>query len=195
MPPTACCGFCGKGPFPTHAGLSKHIQRAPACREASKEELCQYIANVWQEYNPHTSVERSHTRDTPPSFLDDEYPDHINLDADINTAGDIESTGEPPTVEEVPDDRTQPHNSIPSQTIPGNTCFVETYPAEAKAGAAWGTGTPKFEAIRKEQAEIGKYWGPFEDEDEWRLAEWLIKNVGQTQTDKFLKLPIVSRFL
>ncbi len=38
----------------------------------------------------------------------------------------------------------------------------------------------------------GTEWGPFADEDEWQLAEWLLKNVGQMQADAFLKLPIVS---
>jgi hypothetical protein len=28
--------------------------------------------------------------------------------------------------------------------------------------------------------------------EEWELAEWLIKSLGQTQMDEFLKLPIVS---
>ncbi|KAG1872229.1 hypothetical protein F4604DRAFT_1881036 [Suillus subluteus] len=35
-------------------------------------------------------------------------------------------------------------------------------------------------------------WGPFKDEEEWQLAKWLIQNVGQNQTDKFLKLPIIT---
>ncbi|KAH9974860.1 hypothetical protein BJV74DRAFT_879658 [Russula compacta] len=34
--------------------------------------------------------------------------------------------------------------------------------------------------------------GPFEDEEEWELARWLIKEVSQTATDKFLKLPITK---
>jgi hypothetical protein len=51
-------------------------------------------------------------------------------------------------------------------------------------------------------------WAPFCDEyvpfhvdglcltlaarEEWGLAEWLVKSLGQTRTDEFLKLPIVS---
>ncbi|KAG0700884.1 hypothetical protein DFH29DRAFT_806960, partial [Suillus ampliporus] len=31
--------------------------------------------------------------------------------------------------------------------------------------------------------------------EEWGLAEWLIKSLGQTRTDDFLKLPIVSFML
>lgn len=38
-------------------------------------------------------------------------------------------------------------------------------------------------------------WSPFSDEDEWELAQFLIKEVSQTAADKFLKLRIVSRGL
>ncbi|KAJ7693514.1 hypothetical protein B0H14DRAFT_3100718 [Mycena olivaceomarginata] len=34
--------------------------------------------------------------------------------------------------------------------------------------------------------------GPFRDNDEWELAKWLIKHVGHTATQEFLKLPIIS---
>ena len=33
---------------------------------------------------------------------------------------------------------------------------------------------------------------PFADEEEWELAQWLMKNVMQTATDQFLKLKGVS---
>ncbi|KAG1823923.1 uncharacterized protein BJ212DRAFT_1534040 [Suillus subaureus] len=35
-------------------------------------------------------------------------------------------------------------------------------------------------------------WGLFHNEDEWELVKWLIQNVGQNQTNKFLKLPIIK---
>ncbi|KAJ6527329.1 hypothetical protein DFH09DRAFT_1328133 [Mycena vulgaris] len=34
--------------------------------------------------------------------------------------------------------------------------------------------------------------GPFRDDEEWQLAKWLIKHVGHTATDDFLKLSIIS---
>lgn len=193
MPQTSRCDFCGKGPFPTHAGLSKHIQRASACREASKKELGQYIANIWQDYEPHMSDQCSHTQ---PSFHDDPSTEHLDptiLDAEINAAGDFMPAFTP--IQPIVEDLEVPGHRNPLLSVPDNFFSVETYPAEAKAGATWGTGTPKFQAIHKEQAAVGKEWGPFEDENEWQLAEWLIKNVGQTQTDKFLKLKIIVRLL
>jgi hypothetical protein len=60
-----------------------------------------------------------------------------------------------------------------------NWQFVEQYPADAKVGAAM----PNFESIHGAQEAAGDgIWGPFEDE-KWQLAEWLIENVGQKQTD------------
>ncbi|KAF8223722.1 hypothetical protein L208DRAFT_1315423, partial [Tricholoma matsutake] len=44
-----------------------------------------------------------------------------------------------------------------------------------------------------EQENQGEHtWAPFEDQAEWDLACWLIKNVGQKSIDEYLKLPIVS---
>ncbi|KAI5985671.1 hypothetical protein EDC04DRAFT_2873649 [Pisolithus marmoratus] len=34
-------------------------------------------------------------------------------------------------------------------------------------------------------------WGPFCDEEEWELAHFLMRNIGQTKMDEFLKLDIV----
>jgi hypothetical protein len=74
--------------------------------------------------------------------------------------------------------------------------YIEKFPEEYLAGATWGNCKPFYEYLDEElRTEGGSRWGPFEDEDEWRLAEWLIRNVGQKQTDVFLKLPIVSFFL
>jgi len=84
------------------------------------------------------------------------------------------------TSQEVPDKETYPESHI------------EYFPEDRKAGAGWGYDVPLFECIRREQEESGTlWWGPFDSEEEWELAEWLIRNVGQKQTDTFLKLPIV----
>lgn len=50
-----------------------------------------------------------------------------------------------------------------------------------------------FEEIRDEEILKGaEVLGPFADEAEWELAKWLIKHVGHTAADEFLKLAIVS---
>ncbi|KZT21732.1 hypothetical protein NEOLEDRAFT_1181411 [Neolentinus lepideus HHB14362 ss-1] len=65
------------------------------------------------------------------------------------------------------------------------------------AGAVYSdAGETKFECIRREQQEDGVgVWAPFEDADEWELARWLVRNVGQTQTDEFLKMPMIQEWV
>jgi hypothetical protein len=73
--------------------------------------------------------------------------------------------------------------------------WCQPFPKECEAGAFFGTATTSFQDIEEELIKHGEVWGPFQDEDEWELAKWLIKNVGHNQADAFLKLPIVSTTL
>lgn len=71
--------------------------------------------------------------------------------------------------------------------------WVEAYPK--LAGATKGLGQTEFAKVHESQGESDKDpWSPFESQDEWQLAQWLLHNVGQNATDEFLKLPIVSCF-
>ncbi|KAH7907715.1 hypothetical protein BJ138DRAFT_1014064 [Hygrophoropsis aurantiaca] len=66
------------------------------------------------------------------------------------------------------------------------------FPSDKNAGAVFQKGLTTFERIRDEEIlKPGEVLGPFESEEEWELAKWLIKNVGANQMEVFLKLPIV----
>ncbi|KAF8160595.1 hypothetical protein BJ912DRAFT_915513 [Pholiota molesta] len=68
-------------------------------------------------------------------------------------------------------------------------------PSEYRAGQPVSAtqGKTAFERIEDEQIlKYGHVLGPFRDEEEWELAKWLIKNVGHTQADALLKLPIIA---
>jgi hypothetical protein len=55
-----------------------------------------------------------------------------------------------------------------------------------------------FETLKEDQKNAGlaeKPWAPFEDEGEWELARFLVKEVSQTAANKYLKLAIVSAVL
>ncbi|KAG1842867.1 hypothetical protein DFJ58DRAFT_717888 [Suillus subalutaceus] len=72
--------------------------------------------------------------------------------------------------------------------------YIEPQP---NAGWGFGEGETRFERRRREQQQGGKdLWSPFEDarltREEWGLAQWIVKNLGQTWTDEFLKLPITN---
>ncbi len=87
------------------------------------------------------------------------------------------------TVEDVPDD-----DDTPSE----DNWYIFSYPAELCTEAPIGQGVTDFEKIQVTLERNGMEWGLFADENEWQLAEWLLKNVEQMQADAFLKLPIVS---
>jgi hypothetical protein len=73
--------------------------------------------------------------------------------------------------------------------------WVHTFPEASCAGAPCGRSRTLFEAIRNDQVLRGaEVLGPFESDEEWQLAKWLIKNVGHNQAEHFLKLPIVSLY-
>lgn len=70
-----------------------------------------------------------------------------------------------------------------------NTWYFEEFPEEGQAGATFGKGPTTFQAIRDDQILQGaQILGPFESDDEWELAKWLIKNVGHNQMEAFLKI-------
>ncbi|KAI5990447.1 hypothetical protein EDD15DRAFT_2170319 [Pisolithus albus] len=54
-----------------------------------------------------------------------------------------------------------------------------------------GKGETAFEKTKEVQDSLGgSAYSPFEDREEWELAQWLINNVNQRATDEFLKLPV-----
>jgi hypothetical protein len=98
---------------------------------------------------------------------------------------------EPPTAEEGPA-AVRPRATI-EEVVDEDFLFVEEFPEEGQAGATFGKGPTTFQSIRDDQVLRGaEVLGPFESDDEWELAKWLIKNVGHNQMEAFLKLPIVS---
>ncbi len=87
------------------------------------------------------------------------------------------------TVEEVPDEEEGGLPRVP---------WIQDYPGAA--GKTFNMGETSFECIRRRKAKAGEdLWAPFECQEEWELAEWLVTSgLSQTNIDKFLKLEIVS---
>lgn len=70
--------------------------------------------------------------------------------------------------------------------------YRKGYPV-AYAPKILGEGKTKFQIWQEEQSLQGESeWAPFQNKNEWDLAQWLFKNVGQKSMDEFLKLPIAS---
>lgn len=170
MPPTSKrCQFCWKA-FTTHRGINQHISASPIC----KKEWNKIIVNK-NDDNRHPK--RMHTNSPEPIFLDD-HPNPILTDI-----LDDPDNGAGVNVEEA-NNSTDLDPETPMR-------YVETFPGPA--GDTLRQEKTPFEVLEGVQREEGKApWDPFASRAEWELAEWLIGNVGQTSTDKYLQLPIVS---
>ncbi len=77
---------------------------------------------------------------------------------------------------------------------PPGTRYIDNFPSQSFAGRAYGTGRTAFdETADKETSQSGHLWESFANEDDWKLAQWLVKNVGHNQAEEFLKLNTVRR--
>lgn len=71
--------------------------------------------------------------------------------------------------------------------------YAQQYDIKAAADIL-GTRETLFDTMRADQEASDQCrYHPFADREEWGLAEWLIRNVNQQETDEFLRLPIVSQ--
>jgi hypothetical protein len=176
---TSHCGYCGKGPFLTEGGLNKHIGQSKNCQEKNRLSFKSYTSTLWTN----TPDARNPNLPSSPSPSPDETLDNFEHDLlAVEQNFGLDMTG-----------MTDTRLPLPEEETLESRHYVEEYPSEQKAGGAWGKDQPFFVRIHREQQENGtSKWGPFKDRDEWELAEWLMKNVGQKQTDAFLKLNVVS---
>lgn len=170
------CSYCGKS-VPTVKGLRSHIAQRQPCRDA--------LRRVAERQLPRDKALHIHEDDQPTDDLQfddaDEpmlfEPNHADEELDHSTsAGPSRRT----QMEEVEDEEA------------GGICrYVEDY--GRSAGHIYGEGQSQFAKWREAQKKAGHTpWSPYTDLEEWDLSQWLILNVGQNATDKYLKLPIVS---
>ncbi|KAF8875514.1 hypothetical protein BD779DRAFT_1613422 [Infundibulicybe gibba] len=67
--------------------------------------------------------------------------------------------------------------------------YVEPFPRPVATPIRTSKEKTKFETLLENQTKAKKdQWSPFASQEEWDLAVWLMKNVGQKSTDEFLKL-------
>jgi hypothetical protein len=94
------------------------------------------------------------------------------------------------TVEEVEDEDAGPpraKHQLDFEKAPG---------VRGTAGKVVREEKTEFEKIRDDQILTGaEVLGPFKDDAEWELAKLLIKKLGHSDIDAFLKLDIVSPWL
>jgi hypothetical protein len=188
---TDYCRYCGKGPFATQGGLNRHIGCSKDCQEKNRLAFKSYTSTLWK--NGPDATDDHPTSPSPPADAQ-----LVDLEHDLLAVEQNFSLDNLTEISNLPIPQLEPHvqrNRVPEEETQESRHYIEEYPSEQKAGAAWGKDQPLFMQIQREQQENGtSKWGPFMDQDEWELAAWLSKNVGQKQTDAFLKLNIVSTY-
>ncbi|KAI0071914.1 hypothetical protein K474DRAFT_1606079, partial [Panus rudis PR-1116 ss-1] len=192
-----CC-ICKKIK-PSLRGIRSHIQQTPHCRQQFQRREAQLLtARTGNSVNPSDSSNSSQDDLDIPldanlitaqiytasnSSAPDNFPD---LPANDNNGVRDESehaehVSKRARVEEVPDEEA---GGLPKKS------FIKDYPAHRRAGEILGEGKTWVDDIR-EVCEDGKKWGPFDDQDDWLLARWLLTSgLSQSKIDDFLKLNI-----
>ncbi|KAG1807924.1 hypothetical protein EV424DRAFT_1575547 [Suillus variegatus] len=162
------CDFCAKE-MGSKGGVRRHINNQPDCRRQWEllVETQKYIGAPqahFDSYSSYSPHRRSRSESSNPDHPDNPAaPKHRRV-----------------TIEEVED---EDHAQYFEQCV--------------GAGQTLREGKTGFERFQEYKECMGEdKWAPFDDgyvaREEWGLAKWLVKNLGQTRTDEFLKLPITQ---
>ncbi|KAI6029034.1 hypothetical protein EDC04DRAFT_2605660 [Pisolithus marmoratus] len=167
--PTHHCDYCLK-PITTLAGVKQHISQSTTCQQQWNEVLKHTAGTAVSADNDHQMDNRL---DNTPGVPSDWYNESDGSDA----GGDMFNIEEEDDIE-----------VGTSLANPG--CFVEQY--TGIAAQIFGSRHTVFEEMEKaEYKNCRNQWSPFQSKEEWDLAHFLMKNVGQTKIDEFLKLSLI----
>jgi hypothetical protein len=182
------CFYCRKN-LPTLKGLRSHLTQRKICRDALRR-ITEKRAPTKKPCEDE-DTDMSDIQENDLGAMDDIQPMLFDppqqQDPSWPNPGSSSSTRDQlpdrrPRVEEVEDEESGTHRR-----------WIKDFPLPA--GTRLRPAQSYFETVREDQRKNGDDpWAPFKDEEEWELAQWLITNVGQNATDKYLKLPIVSLF-
>ncbi|KAI6023988.1 hypothetical protein BKA83DRAFT_4125394 [Pisolithus microcarpus] len=192
--PSHCCDCCLK-PILTLAGVKQHITQSAACQQQWNWVL-KCMASVASVDDNQIGDEL----DDAPGMVSDWYDEsdgnnsgHDNLNIhkgplvqQLWTYAEPKPIYPPSRCASVADDV----EDGPALTNRG--CFVKQY--MGAAAHILGSRPTVYEVMEKaENTSSGGQWAPFQNEEEWELACFLMKNVGQMRIDDFLKLSLVCQ--
>ncbi|KAJ7463128.1 hypothetical protein B0H11DRAFT_2159912 [Mycena galericulata] len=202
--PTHACPYCSAVPT-TEQGLRSHLGQSPLCREkqfnayllesdgesdAAGADDSDSVASgdaemtAPDEYtgaDSNLEDEEGDDRDEPETYLDPP-PNEMPLPSSNSTVP------EPPAA----NPRKRPRATV-EEVEDEDARWVQDFPDDMEAGVPLGTCQTYFEKLREQQKEGGHApWYPFESEDEWELARWLMTSgLSQKKMDEYLKLKSV----
>ena len=178
--PSTRCHYCGKQ-FPTPRAVNHHILALKTC---SRERLNDLIRSDSLSASPSPKRLKRESVDESGGELEQDLAAFVK---DLEYGDDFVMPSPPrDDLEEV---REGAGGGI--YTYPKDECFIKSYAGEARNGLRKSKTLYEiwFENQRGEEKIA---WEPFASEQEWALARWLMRNIGQKSADEFPKLPIVS---
>ncbi|KAI6017981.1 hypothetical protein BKA83DRAFT_4058579 [Pisolithus microcarpus] len=168
----------------------RHVSQSPTCRQLWIKALERPVVAVSADKEDQGIEVGLSPEDWRYASDNDDSPDfhegHIVQD---HRARDI--TDPPNICEEPPSKRARVEEAVDDvPDRPSEGRFTQQYiGVAANILGARKTSFELMEAV--ETTEKESMWAPFHTEGEWDLARFLMKNVGQTKMDEFLKLNIV----
>ena len=174
------CKYCHQTK-PTQTALNRHIAHSAVCLQAWQENLLNLTSGGSGSINSHFATINN---SIPLDLLEnDDFNGEVAITEEIRPASNNLQVSSLQRSEE-----SGTGNDARSQI----RRYRKGYPV-GYAAKIFGEGKTKFQIWKEDQILHGENeWAPFENQKEWDLAWWLIKNVGQTSIDEFLRLPIVS---
>lgn len=180
------CKFCGKE-LSNIVGLKNHQNLSRNCRQQLEELLRSF------SFDPGETRPRNRANQGQHEAINENLAKPFHSEHDLPSQYNIESGN----IEEgaVNVDKRARVEDAPDED--DSTRHIEPCPGSLGAGVPIGRKKMKtdFEDMRDERLAHGgddPIWNPFIDREEWDLATWLVRSVGQNSTEEFLKLPIVS---
>ena len=188
------CAYCSAR-LATAQGLHSHLAQSERCRAKHEASIIDSDSDSSDSNSQLGGNVNTTQIDTPfddlPTDYDADSPPYIELNLPVGNP--VEEEPEEPiresrraTVEDVEDE----------DEITDESRFIEDFPTPAGLPhSAYKMQSSDFERHLDEQKKVGDApWAPFETEDEWELARWLMTSgISQTNINSFLKLNKVSR--
>ncbi|KAI6158605.1 hypothetical protein EDD17DRAFT_1512153 [Pisolithus thermaeus] len=183
------CSYCLK-PIPTALGIMWHVSQAPACWRQWRKALEEPVNAKPVDNETHgTAIDDTCDPEDWQYELDQDGPCNLHEGHFIQQHGTCNEPlpfdlGEPQSKRARVEESV---NDTPNRPSEGH--FTKQF--VGIAAKILGSGRTVFESMEAvEAANERSQWAPFHNEEEWELACFLMKNVGQTKMDEFLKLDI-----
>lgn len=184
----------------TSQGLRSHLTQSKACRTKHSEQFSIDSgddSDNLSEFSGESDVGDASGGHPASGPMDVDVFEARPAPQDGDDFGDSgDETHEPPpdipatpTVTPAENPRKRPRATV-EEVEDEEARWVQPFPKDRAAGAIFEKCQTQFEKLREEQKKAGRApWEPFESEEEWELARWLMTSgISQMKTDEFLKL-------